>query len=155
MNDEELEKEDLTTDTDESSEQENVQDETESSDETGSDDEESIQDEISDENNSEAEGVEFHEFDSDQATEENAQNNINILKDVNVEVSVELGRITMPLGDVLNLSKGSVVELENLAGEQINVLVNGQKIAMGEVVVIGEHFGVRISKLISTKLKTN
>ena len=82
-------------------------------------------------------------------------NNIEILKDVNVEVSVELGRITMPLGDVLNLSKGSVVELENLAGEQINVLVNGQKIAMAEVVVIGEHFGVRISKLISTKLKTN
>ena len=151
MNDEELEKEDLTTDTDESTEQENVQDETENSDEIGSDDEESSPDE----NDSETERVEFHEFDSDQATEENAQNNINILKDVNVEVSVELGRITMPLGDVLNLSKGSVVELENLAGEQINVLVNGQKIAMGEVVVIGEHFGVRISKLISTKLKTN
>ena len=148
MNDEELEKEDLTTDTDESTEQENVQDETESPDEIGSDDEESTPD-------AETEKVEFHEFDSDQATEENAQNNINILKDVNVEVSVELGRITMPLGDVLNLSKGSVVELENLAGEQINVLVNGQKIAMGEVVVIGEHFGVRISKLISTKLKTN
>lgn len=151
MNDEELEKEDLTTDTDESTEQETVQDETENSDEIGSDDEESTPDE----NDSETEKVEFHEFDSDQATEENAQNNINILKDVNVEVSVELGRITMPLGDVLNLSKGSVVELENLAGEQINVLVNGQKIAMGEVVVIGEHFGVRISKLISTKLKTN
>ena len=150
MNDEELEKEDLTTDTDESTEQETVQDETENSDEIGSDDEESSPDE----NDSETERVEFHEFDSDQATEENAQNNINILKDVNVEVSVELGRITMSLGDVLNLSKGSVVELENLAGEQINVLVNGQKIAMGEVVVIGEHFGVRISKLISTKLKT-
>ena len=75
MNDEELEKEDLTTDTDESTEQENVQDETESPDEIGSDDEESTPDE----NDSETEKVEFHEFDSDQATEENAQNNINIL----------------------------------------------------------------------------
>lgn len=155
MNDEELEKEDLTTDTDESSEQENVQDETESSDEIDSNNKESSQDDTLIESDSETEKVEFHEFDSDQAIEENAQNNIEILKDVNVEVSVELGRITMPLGDVLNLSKGSVVELENLAGEQINVLVNGQKIATGEVVVIGEHFGVRISKLISTKLKTN
>lgn len=155
MNDEELEKEDLTTDTNDSSEQENVQDETESSDEIDSNNKESSQDDTLIESDSETEKVEFHEFDSDQATEENAQNNIEILKDVNVEVSVELGRITMPLGDVLNLSKGSVVELENLAGEQINVLVNGQKIAMAEVVVIGEHFGVRISKLISTKLKTN
>lgn len=155
MNDEELEKEDLTTDTNDSSEQENVQDETESSDEIDSNNKESSQDDTLIESDSETEKVEFHEFDSDQATEENAQNNIEILKDVNVEVSVELGRITMPLGDVLNLSKGSVVELENLAGEQINVLVNGQKIAVGEVVVIGEHFGVRISKLISTKLKTN
>lgn len=155
MNDEELEKEDLTTDTNDSSEQENVQDETESSDEIDSNNKESSQDDTLIESDSETEKVEFHEFDSDQATEENAQNNIEILKDVNVEVSVELGRITMPLGDVLNLSKGSVVELENLAGEQINVLVNGQKIAVGEVVVIGEHFGVRISKLISTKLNTN
>jgi flagellar motor switch protein FliN len=155
MNDEELEKEDLTTDTNDSSEQENVQDETESSDEIDSNNKESSQDDTLIESDSETEKVEFYEFDSEKATKENAQNNIEILKDVNVEVSVELGRITMPLGDVLNLSKGSVVELENLAGEQINVLVNGQKIATGEVVVIGEHFGVRISKLISTKLKTN
>lgn len=103
----------------------------------------------------EAEKVEFHEFDDVEKTNIDSSNNLDMLKDVNVEVSVELGRITMPLGDVLNLSKGSVVELENLAGEQINVLVNGLNIAMGEVVVIGEHFGVRISKLISTKLKNH
>lgn len=109
---------------------------------------------ISDEDNK-AEKVEFHEFDDVDKTEIDSSNNLDMLKDVNVEVSVELGRITMPLGDVLNLSKGSVVELENLAGEQINVLVNGLNIAMGEVVVIGEHFGVRISKLISTKLNNH
>lgn len=109
---------------------------------------------ISDEDNK-AEKVEFHEFDDVDKTDIDSSNNLDMLKDVNVEVSVELGRITMPLGDVLNLSKGSVVELENLAGEQINVLVNGLNIAMGEVVVIGEHFGVRISKLISTKLNNH
>lgn len=76
---------------------------------------------------------------------------LDILKDIEVDVSVELGRITIPIGEVLQLVKGSVVELENLAGEPIDVMVNGLKIAQGEVVVIDEHFGVRITKMITTK----
>ena len=76
---------------------------------------------------------------------------LDILKDIEVEVSVELGRISMPIGNVLQLVKGSVVELENLAGEPIDIMVNGLKIAQGEVVVIDEHFGVRITKMITTK----
>ncbi len=68
-----------------------------------------------------------------------------------MDVSVELGRIELPLGKVLQLAKGSVIELEKLAGEPVDILVNGQRIAHGEVVVIDEHFGVRISNLITTR----
>jgi len=146
MNEEELEGENVLGD----AESETESTINESADQATKEDENITSDEVT-----EAEKVEFHEFDDVEKTNIDSSNNLDMLKDVNVEVSVELGRITMPLGDVLNLSKGSVVELENLAGEQINVLVNGLNIAMGEVVVIGEHFGVRISKLISTKLKNN
>jgi len=146
MNEEELEGENVLGD----AESETESTINESVDQATKEDENITSDEVT-----EAEKVEFHEFDDVEKTNIDSSNNLDMLKDVNVEVSVELGRITMPLGDVLNLSKGSVVELENLAGEQINVLVNGLNIAMGEVVVIGEHFGVRISKLISTKLKNH
>ena len=146
MNEEELEGENVLGD----AESETESTINESADQATKEDENITSDEVT-----EAEKVEFHEFDDVEKTNIDSSNNLDMLKDVKVEVSVELGRITMPLGDVLNLSKGSVVELENLAGEQINVLVNGLNIAMGEVVVIGEHFGVRISKLISTKLKNH
>ena len=76
---------------------------------------------------------------------------MDLLKDVEMDVSVELGKIELPLGKVLQLSKGSVIELEKLAGEPVDILVNGHRIAHGEVVVIDEHFGVRISNLITTR----
>lgn len=77
--------------------------------------------------------------------------NMDVLRDVKMDFSVELGRIELPLGKVLQLSKGSVIELEKLAGEPVDILVNGLCIAKGEVVVIDEHFGVRIASLITTK----
>jgi flagellar motor switch protein FliN len=97
--------------------------------------------------------VEFDRFPNDGAAHipTHGDPTLDILKDIDVEVSVELGRITMSIGKVLQLVKGSVVELENLAGEPIDVMVNGLKIAQGEVVVIDEHFGVRITKMITTK----
>lgn len=97
--------------------------------------------------------VEFDRFPNDGAAHipTHGDPTLDILKDIEVEVSVELGRITMPIGKVLQLVKGSVVELENLAGEPIDIMVNGLKIAQGEVVVIDEHFGVRITKMITTK----
>jgi flagellar motor switch protein FliN/FliY len=72
-----------------------------------------------------------------------------MLKDVEMQVSVELGRKKMPLGKILQLMKGSVIELEKLAGEPVDILVNGRCIAMGDVVVIDEHFGVRITRLMA------
>lgn len=76
---------------------------------------------------------------------------MDVLKDVKMDLSVELGRIELPLGKVLQLSKGSVIELEKLAGEPVDILVNGLCIAKGEVVVIDEHFGVRIASLVTTR----
>ncbi len=77
--------------------------------------------------------------------------NLELLREVKIQVSVELGRRELPLGEVLHLIRGSVIELDKLAGEPISVYANGRTIAEGEVVVIDEHFGVRITNLISAK----
>ncbi|MAL16804.1 MAG: flagellar motor switch protein FliN [Balneola sp.] len=96
--------------------------------------------------------IEFEDFDETTPAIKNGDgNSMDLLKDVEMDVSVELGRIELPLGKVLQLAKGSVIELEKLAGEPVDILVNGQRIAHGEVVVIDEHFGVRISNLITTR----
>tara|TARA_Y100001935_G_scaffold217449_1_gene189753 strand:+ start:208099 stop:209016 length:918 start_codon:yes stop_codon:yes gene_type:complete len=96
--------------------------------------------------------VEFDEFDETTLPISNESGkSMDVLKDVEMDLSVELGRIEMPLGRILQLTKGSVIELEKLAGEPIDILVNGLRIATGEVVVIDEHFGVRVSNLITTR----
>ncbi len=74
---------------------------------------------------------------------------IELLLDVQLEVSVELGRSHMTIGDVLALRTGSVIELDKLAGEPVDVSVNGTLIARGEVVVVDEKFGVRITEVVS------
>ncbi|REL38671.1 flagellar motor switch protein FliN [Rhodohalobacter sp. SW132] len=98
--------------------------------------------------------IEFEDF--DESSNGNGHHNgdsrsMDLLKDVEMDVSVELGRIELPLGKVLQLAKGSVIELEKLAGEPVDILVNGHCIAQGEVVVIDEHFGVRIANLVTTR----
>jgi len=75
--------------------------------------------------------------------------NIELLLDVSLHVTVELGRTRKQIRDVLSLGPGSVLELDKLAGEQVDVLVNGKLIAKGEVVVIDENYGVRITDIIS------
>ena len=75
--------------------------------------------------------------------------NFNLLADVELEISVELGRRRMPLADLLRLTTGSVIELEKLVGEPLDVYANGRLIAEGEAVVIDEQFGVRITRLAS------
>ncbi|HWI62403.1 MAG TPA: flagellar motor switch protein FliN [Symbiobacteriaceae bacterium] len=75
--------------------------------------------------------------------------NIELLMDVSLQVTVELGRTRKQIRDVLSMGPGSVLELDKLAGEQVDVLVNGKLIAKGEVVVIDENYGVRITDIIS------
>ncbi|MGL5085744.1 MAG: flagellar motor switch phosphatase FliY [Clostridium sp.] len=78
-----------------------------------------------------------------------AHKNIDLILDVPLNVSVVLGRTKKSVKDILNLSTGSLIELEKLAEEPVEVLVNGKKIAYGEVVVVDENFGVRITNIVS------
>ena len=93
------------------------------------------------------------EFDS--FISENGENgdprNIDILLDVELEVLVELGRKSMKIRDVLKLGKGSLIELNKTAGEPLTIYVNNRKLAEGEVVVVDDNFGIRITKLASPK----
>jgi flagellar motor switch protein FliN/FliY len=73
---------------------------------------------------------------------------LTLLHDVEMSVTVELGRTTMPIRDLLSLQPGMVVEIDRAAGSPIDVLVNGRLIACGEVVVIDEEFGIRITEII-------
>src|ERR671929_197896 len=74
---------------------------------------------------------------------------LDLLLDVALEVSVELGRSQMAIGEILALRTGSVIELDKLAGEPVDVAVNGTLVARGEVVVVDEKFGVRITEVVS------
>ncbi len=77
--------------------------------------------------------------------------NIDLLMDVALDVVIELGRTVMPLKEVLNLGPGAVIELDKLAGDPVDILVNNKLVARGEVVVIEENFGVRITEIVDVK----
>jgi flagellar motor switch protein FliN/FliY len=72
---------------------------------------------------------------------------INRTAEVNLDLSVELGRVRVPLEVILNWTEGSLIELNRIAGEPADVRVSGQPFARGEVVVIAEHFGVRLTEM--------
>ena len=78
-----------------------------------------------------------------------AGNDINMILDIPVQLTVELGRTRVPIKHILQLAHGSVVELEALAGEPMDVLVNGYLIAQGEVVVVNEKFGIRLTDIVT------
>ncbi len=71
--------------------------------------------------------------------------------DVPLEITVELGRTSKTIKEILEFSPGTVVELDKLAGEPIDILVNGKNIAKGEVVVIDENFGIRLTDIVSVE----
>jgi flagellar motor switch protein FliN/FliY len=77
------------------------------------------------------------------------QGNISLLMDVNMEMTVELGRTKKPIREILSMGEGTIIELDKLAGEPVDILVNHKLIANGEVVVIDENFGVRVTKIVS------
>ena len=78
-----------------------------------------------------------------------AGNDINMILDIPVQLTVELGRTRIPIKNILQLAQGSVVELEAMAGEPMDVLVNGYLIAQGEVVVVNEKFGIRLTDIVT------
>jgi flagellar motor switch protein FliN/FliY len=75
--------------------------------------------------------------------------NLNLILDVAVTLALEVGRARMSVRELLHLSPGAVVELDRLAGEPLDVLVNGVRIARGEVVVVNEKFGIRLTDVVS------
>lgn len=77
------------------------------------------------------------------------ESNIDLLMDVSLRVTVELGRTRMKLSQILELQHGSVVELDRLAGDPVDIFVNDRMVAHGEVVVVDDKFGVRITEMIS------
>ncbi len=90
----------------------------------------------------------FEQF-SATGTQTGMVNNLEMILDIPVNLTVELGRTKIAIRSLLQLAQGSVVELDGLAGEPMNVLVNGCLIAQGEVVVVNDKFGIRLTDIIS------
>ncbi len=81
-------------------------------------------------------------------TREASESNIDLLLDVSLKVTVELGRTRMKLAQILELQQGSVVELDRPAGDPVDIFVNDRLVAYGEVVVVDDKFGVRITEMV-------
>ena len=77
-----------------------------------------------------------------------AVSNLRVLENIEVKLTVEVGNTEIKIKDLLRLNEGSVVELERLAGEPLDILANGTKIAKGEVVMVGEKFGIRFTEVV-------
>lgn len=84
---------------------------------------------------------------TEEATKETAES-LRMLESIQVKLTVEVGRTELTIRDLLRLAEGSIVELDRLAGDPLDVLVNGTPIAKGEVVVVGERFGIRVGEII-------
>lgn len=94
--------------------------------------------------------VQFSQFDADQQSSTDIHN-LDLLMDIPLQVTVELGRTKRVVKDILELSQGSILELDKIAGEPVDIFVNQKLIAKGEVVVIEENFGVRVTDILSQK----
>jgi len=90
----------------------------------------------------------FKEFSSNSAPVE-THNDIDFILDIPVQLTVELGRTKIAIKNLLQLAQGSVVELAGMAGEPMDILINGFLIAQGEVVVVNDKFGIRVTDIIS------
>lgn len=91
----------------------------------------------------------FAELGSGGATAPSGSQNLDFLLDIPLEVTVELGRTSMIINKMLQLTQGSVVELDKAAGESVEIFVNDKLLGKGEVIVVNERFGVRITEIIS------
>ncbi len=102
--------------------------------------------------NADGDGVktaELEDFHGDGVQLSDEEVNLDVILDIPVDISMEIGRTQISIRNLLQLNQGSVVELDRLAGEPLDVLVNGTLIAHGEVVVVNEKFGIRLTDVIS------
>jgi flagellar motor switch protein FliN len=96
-----------------------------------------------------AERAPLDEFDPTARTQRNSAPDLDVILDIPVRISMEVGNTEITIRNLLQLNQGSVIELDRLAGEPLDVLVNGTLIAHGEVVVVNEKFGIRMTDVIS------
>lgn len=96
-----------------------------------------------------AEAIDLEKFDSDNSSAKSIDPDLEIILDIPVSISMEVGSTSITIRNLLQLNQGSVIELDRLAGEPLDVLVNGTLIAHGEVVVVNEKFGIRMTDVIS------
>ena len=96
-----------------------------------------------------AAAAEFDSLEDTSAGPASEEENLDVILDIPVTVSMEIGRTNISIRNLLQLNQGSVVELDRLAGEPMDVLVNGTLVAHGEVVVVNEKFGIRLTDVIS------
>lgn len=87
-------------------------------------------------------------------TTEKKERPVQFIRSVPLEITVELGRSTMTIGDIMRLEAGRIVELDRLAGENVDILINGRLVAKGEVVVIDDYFGVKIGDIVGVEQRT-
>lgn len=99
--------------------------------------------------NIEAQPAEFNDLTDEAAGKQGGDVNLEVILDVPVTLSMEVGRTRIPIRNFLQLNQGSVVELDRTAGEPLDVYVNGTLVAHGEVVVVNEKFGIRLTDVIS------
>lgn len=99
--------------------------------------------------------ADFEDLEESNIRDKNSTEKLEFLKDLQLNVYIELGRTQMQIKDILELERGYVIELDKLASEPVDIFVNNKKIAEGEVVVIDKHFGIRITSLneVSNRLK--
>jgi flagellar motor switch protein FliN/FliY len=95
------------------------------------------------------ERAEFDELGANAGTEAGQDINLDVVLNVDLDLALEVGRATISVKNLLQLNQGSVVELDRLAGEPLDVLVNGTLIARGEVVVVNEKYGIRLTDVVS------
>jgi len=86
---------------------------------------------------------------TDEKNDDNQQHELNFIIDIPVGLTVELGRTKIPIKNLLKLSQGSVIELDGIAGQPLDILINGHLIANGEVVVVNDKYGIRLTEIIS------
>ena len=91
--------------------------------------------------------VQFASFEELQQQQGEANKNLDLLMDIKLQLTVELGRTELPIKKVLELTRGSIIELEKVAGEPVELYANGKMVALGEVVVIEDNFGLRITSI--------
>lgn len=95
--------------------------------------------------------AQLEQFEPAPRTEGNREENLEAILDIPVTMSIEIGRTQISIRNLLQLNQGSVVELDRMAGEPLDVLVNGTLVAHGEVVVVNEKFGIRLTDVVSAQ----